>query len=85
MNVGLAEFVDIVLILWLVLLVMNLILQIICIMKTICFMSKSKIIRVVAFILLLPLAAIYINDTLIILVFSWGVPAFLMTQYSRDL
>ena len=53
-------------------------------MKTICFMSKSKLIRAMAFIFLVPLAAIYINDTLIILVFSWGVPAFLMTQTSTD-
>ena len=84
MKVGLAKFVDIVLILWLVLLVINLILQMICIMKTICFISKSNLIRAVAFILLLPLSAIYINDTLIILVFSWGVPAFLMTIPSYD-
>ena len=75
MKVVLAKFVDFVLILWLILLVMNLILQMICIMKTICFINSSKLIRAVAFILLLSLAAIYLNDTLIILVFSWGVPA----------
>ena len=53
-------------------------------MKTICFMSNSKLRRAVALILLLPLSAIYLNDTLIILIFSWGESAYLMTQYSFD-
>ena len=84
LTVILTIAVDILIIVFFLIFMINLFLQILSLGRLVKFLTRSLCSRVTIYIILVPLAFLYTHDVIAMLFYCWGSPAFKMTQASKD-